>query len=291
MAIMSERPFPGRPTTPRRPTPSTRSGCSTGIGSRRSADRVAQAGRLATGRDCRREHPGRARQGRADPRLRQVCPHRGSRICDDEHGEVRSHLRCPYHAWGYALGRDAGHHAHDREGRDRPRGDLAVARPRRRLGRVRLRQPLSRRASAPARGPRRPAGRAPGAGPRSGCPGCGSAHHDQRGAGELEDRAGELQRVPALPDDPPRARRGGAGVQEGRHLRAAARTAASPWPTDAPRWSPTRGCGCRCSRLQGQGATQVDYGAGFYPTMFLDVDGRPAWPRRSSRPAPRTADW
>ena len=32
-----------------------------------------------------------------------VCRHRGSRICDDEQGEVRTHLRCPYHAWGYAL--------------------------------------------------------------------------------------------------------------------------------------------------------------------------------------------
>jgi Rieske 2Fe-2S family protein len=32
-----------------------------------------------------------------------VCRHRGSRICDDEQGFVRTHLRCPYHAWGYAL--------------------------------------------------------------------------------------------------------------------------------------------------------------------------------------------
>ena len=32
-----------------------------------------------------------------------VCRHRGSQLCDDEQGEVRSHLRCPYHAWGYAL--------------------------------------------------------------------------------------------------------------------------------------------------------------------------------------------
>lgn len=32
-----------------------------------------------------------------------VCRHRGSRLCDDEQGHVRSHLRCPYHAWGYAL--------------------------------------------------------------------------------------------------------------------------------------------------------------------------------------------
>ena len=32
-----------------------------------------------------------------------VCRHRGSRLCDDEQGTVRNHLRCPYHAWGYAL--------------------------------------------------------------------------------------------------------------------------------------------------------------------------------------------
>ena len=32
-----------------------------------------------------------------------VCRHRGSRLCDDEQGEVRTYLRCPYHAWGYAL--------------------------------------------------------------------------------------------------------------------------------------------------------------------------------------------
>jgi glycine betaine catabolism A len=32
-----------------------------------------------------------------------VCRHRGSQLCDDEQGEVRSHLRCPYHAWGYSL--------------------------------------------------------------------------------------------------------------------------------------------------------------------------------------------
>lgn len=41
-----------------------------------------------------------------DERIRafyNVCRHRGSRICDAEQGEVRTHLRCPYHAWGYAL--------------------------------------------------------------------------------------------------------------------------------------------------------------------------------------------
>jgi glycine betaine catabolism A len=41
-----------------------------------------------------------------DERIRgfyNVCRHRGSRLCDDEQGEVRTHIRCPYHAWGYAL--------------------------------------------------------------------------------------------------------------------------------------------------------------------------------------------
>jgi Rieske 2Fe-2S family protein len=32
-----------------------------------------------------------------------VCRHRGSQLCDGQQGEVRTHLRCPYHAWGYAL--------------------------------------------------------------------------------------------------------------------------------------------------------------------------------------------
>jgi Rieske 2Fe-2S family protein len=32
-----------------------------------------------------------------------VCRHRGSRLCDDEQGYARTHIRCPYHAWGYAL--------------------------------------------------------------------------------------------------------------------------------------------------------------------------------------------
>lgn len=41
-----------------------------------------------------------------DERIRafyNVCRHRGSRICDDEQGQVRTRLRCPYHAWGYDL--------------------------------------------------------------------------------------------------------------------------------------------------------------------------------------------
>src|SRR3954452_5131957 len=41
-----------------------------------------------------------------DDRVRgfyNVCRHRGSQLCDAEQGQVRTHLRCPYHAWGYAL--------------------------------------------------------------------------------------------------------------------------------------------------------------------------------------------
>lgn len=32
-----------------------------------------------------------------------VCRHRGARICTEESGEVKRHLRCPYHAWTYDL--------------------------------------------------------------------------------------------------------------------------------------------------------------------------------------------
>ena len=41
-----------------------------------------------------------------DDRIRgfyNVCRHRGSQLCDEAEGRVRTHLRCPYHAWGYAL--------------------------------------------------------------------------------------------------------------------------------------------------------------------------------------------
>jgi Rieske 2Fe-2S family protein len=41
-----------------------------------------------------------------DDRIRgfyNVCRHRGSLLCDESEGKVRTRLRCPYHAWGYAL--------------------------------------------------------------------------------------------------------------------------------------------------------------------------------------------
>ena len=33
-----------------------------------------------------------------------VCRHRGSRLCDEEStGQLRSAIKCPYHAWSYAF--------------------------------------------------------------------------------------------------------------------------------------------------------------------------------------------
>ena len=32
-----------------------------------------------------------------------VCRHRGAQLCTEPEGEVRRNLRCPYHAWTYAL--------------------------------------------------------------------------------------------------------------------------------------------------------------------------------------------
>jgi Rieske 2Fe-2S family protein len=32
-----------------------------------------------------------------------VCRHRGTRLCEAEHGVLRETIQCPYHAWTYAL--------------------------------------------------------------------------------------------------------------------------------------------------------------------------------------------
>ncbi len=32
-----------------------------------------------------------------------VCRHRGAQLCTESEGEVKRNLRCPYHAWTYAL--------------------------------------------------------------------------------------------------------------------------------------------------------------------------------------------
>src|SRR3954471_6546930 len=169
-----------------------------------------------------------------------VCRHRGSRICDDEQGSVRSHLRCPYHAWGYALdGTLVTTPMVEKDEVDRPSTslwpvhldvwegfvfvNLSREEPRPLLEDLADQQDEPLRMAPvgpgpPARGPRRPGGGAAEDGAvRPGRP----AHRPrdgQRGPGELEDRHRELQRVPALPDDPPRAGGGGAGVQEGQHL-------------------------------------------------------------------------
>ncbi|RBM19027.1 aromatic ring-hydroxylating dioxygenase subunit alpha [Streptomyces sp. PT12] len=44
----------------------------------------------------------RARDGALRAFL-NVCRHRGARLCTEESGQVRRNLRCPYHAWTYAL--------------------------------------------------------------------------------------------------------------------------------------------------------------------------------------------
>ena len=284
-----------RRTTARRPTSSTRNGSSTATGSTSDAPR-----RVPTpGSWLRVEIGGESVlvvRGK-DERIRgfyNVCRHRGSRICDDEQGVVRTHLRCPYHAWGYALdGTLVTTPMIEKDEIDRASTSLwPVAR--RGLGGVRLRQPLPRGAQAPARAPRRPAGRDARAGPvRPGRPAHRPRHH-QRRAGQLEDRDRELQRVPALPGDPSRAGRRRAGVPEGQHLRERSRaTAASPWPTAARRSSTTRDCGCRCCRASGpgEGDPQSYYGAGSTPRCSSTSTGPAAWPPRCSRPARRAADW
>ena len=32
-----------------------------------------------------------------------VCRHRGAQLCTESEGQVKRSLRCPYHAWTYAL--------------------------------------------------------------------------------------------------------------------------------------------------------------------------------------------
>src|SRR5688572_60710 len=32
-----------------------------------------------------------------------VCRHRGTRLCEEQSGQFRETLQCPYHAWTYAL--------------------------------------------------------------------------------------------------------------------------------------------------------------------------------------------
>ncbi|MGH3444316.1 MAG: aromatic ring-hydroxylating oxygenase subunit alpha [Nocardioidaceae bacterium] len=49
-----------------------------------------------------------------------VCRHRGTRLCEESQGQVRSYIRCPYHAWSYRLdGRLAGTPYIDKEELDR----------------------------------------------------------------------------------------------------------------------------------------------------------------------------
>ena len=223
-----------------------------------------------------------------------VCRHRGSRICDDEEGFARTHLRCPYHAWGYALDGTLRHHADDRAARDRPRDDLVVAGSRRRLGGVRLRQPLARGAAAAAGAPRRPAGRLARASLAFGLADLRIGHiSTNRCAGQLEDRPGELQRVPALPDDPPGAGGRGAGVQEGLHLRERPRgRRRHPGRRPYDHGHRPAAAAAAAARLQGPGRSPRPTTAPRSTRRCSSTStAPPAWPRRSSRPARAAAAW
>ena len=205
-----------------------------------------------------------------------VCRHRGSRICDDEQGFARTHLRCPYHAWGYALdGTLVTTPMIEKDEIDREH-DLAVAGARRRLGGVRLRQPLARGAASAARAPRRPAGRRARTWPGSGWPSCASGTSppiDVQANWKIVHR--ELQRVPALPDDPPRAGRGRPGVQEGLHLRGRPRRRRGlpGRRTYGDGHRPAAAAARCCPASRSRAIPRPTTARMVYPTMFLDVDG------------------
>ncbi len=140
-----------------------------------------------------------------------VCAHRGTKFLDDVEGtaSVRKAFVCPYHAWTFDLNGQLDRHAERQGGRAlRPRRAPAVRHRGRPLRRASCSSTWPADAAAADGGPHRRRG----------------VHHRRssasrwtssrgraprvRGRRELEDRGGELQRVPALPPDPPRARPG-----------------------------------------------------------------------------------
>ena len=223
-----------------------------------------------------------------------VCRHRGSRICDDEQGEVRTHLRCPYHAWGYALdGTLVTTPMIEKDEIDRPSTslwpvhvdvwegfvfvNLSREEPRPLLEHLADQQdePLSAGAVRPGRPAHRP-------------------HHHQRGAGQLEDRHRELQRVPALPDDPPRAGGRRAGVQEGRHLRERprGRRRLAGRRAYGDRRRPAAAAAAAAGVPRPDGATRSPTTARWStPRCSSTSTGPAAWPPQCSRPARRAAGW
>ena len=189
---------------------------------------------------------------------------------------MRTHLRCPYHAWGYALdGTLVTTPMIEKDEIDRPSTSLWPVHVDVWEGFVFVN--LSREEPRPLLEHLADQQDEPLTLARFGLADLRIGHvttNEVQANWKIVHR--ELQRVPALPDDPPRAGGRRAGVQEGQHLRERPRrTAASPWPTGARRSSTTRGCGCRCCRGSRARASDPEsyYGAVVYPTMFLDVDG------------------
>ena len=151
-----------------------------------------------------------------------VCSHRGTKFLDDIDGtqNVRKAFVCPVPRVDVRPERSADRLAERAGGRAlRPLGLPALRHRDRPLRRVPLRQPHHRRSEGdaarvpdrrrgvdhrvrPVQDGRTPRGRAPGL----------------RGEGQLEDRGRELQRVPALPAGPPRARPGDPAVPVRRGL-------------------------------------------------------------------------
>ena len=241
------------------------------------AERLPKARVVAARRDRRREHPDRARQGRADPRLLQRLPPPRVAAVRRRAGAGAQHAALSRTTRGATPSTGSlRQHPDDRERRDRPR-----ARPR--SGRS---TSTSGRASSSSTSPARSRGRCSSTSPtsrttRSAWPGSVSAELRIGHISTIDVQAnwkivhGELQRVPALPDDPPRADGRRAGVQEGLHLRGRPRRRRGHPGRRAyvDRHRPAAAPARCCPASRARASREAYFGALVYPTMFLDVDG------------------
>ena len=183
------------------------------LGLRRQGRGRAESRRLPRARPGRRVDLHHAeRGGRAARVLQRLQPPRHAVRGRAGWPRARKVFVCPYHSWSYDLNGCLVGSPNVQEDETFDRLELPAAPDRRRGVR-----------GVPVREPGRAAPAAAGAADVRG----GDDHrvralqdgraarrraHRLRGGGELEDRRRELQRVPALPDDPPRAGEGRAAV-------------------------------------------------------------------------------
>ena len=74
------------------------------VAGRRARAGARPAGRVHPARRRRRERADRARAATDRSRaFHNVCRHRGTRLCTEEHGRFQGSIQCPYHAWTYGL--------------------------------------------------------------------------------------------------------------------------------------------------------------------------------------------